>query len=284
MKSAMIIPVLVTALAAGVWLAGPDHGQEPAESRPAKSGRDSDRVFSLTEALPETAEIVARVNEDPEAAFAWAMERDGIARDEALSVIAVETAVRDPARGLKWAEGIADPKLRGESIGFAAAQWAAVDADAVFGWLGRGGEDEAVRTMIERAVFPALAEVDPVRVAEWLSEGKVAPQAMDAAVAATVQRWTQRDAPAAAEWVASFADERLLKAAVEPLVSLWARQYRAGVARWIEGLPAGVAREEACAAYAGALAVTAPEEAKEWAAKIEGKELVEGTLRRIGGK
>ncbi|WP_367870298.1 hypothetical protein [Luteolibacter sp. Populi] len=271
MKSAIIIPVLVTAIAAGVWLAGSEHGQEPAESRPAKSGRDSERAFVLETALPETAEIVARVNEDPEAAVAWAMERDGVARDQVLSVIVVETAVREPARAVKRAEEIADPKLRGESLGFAAAQWASVDADAAFAWLARGGEDEAVRGVIERTVFPALAEVDPVRVAEWLSEGKVSPGAMDAAVAATVQRWTQRDAPAAAEWVASFADEQLLKAAVEPLVSLWARQDRAGATRWIEGLPAGVAREEACAAYVAALAVIAPEEAKEWVGKARGE-------------
>ena len=135
---------------------------------------------------------------------------------------------------------------------------------------------------VERVALPALAESDPVRVAEWLSEGKASAAVMPHAVAATVQRWTQQDAPAAAEWVASFADETLLKAAVEPLVGLWAKQGGEGLEGWIEGLPAGVVRDEACAAYSAALAVGSPVEARAWAERIRGEELAKATRRRIG--
>ncbi|WP_265594480.1 hypothetical protein [Haloferula sp. BvORR071] len=267
MKSVMIIPVLMTVLAAGVWLVAPDLGRrEPAESRPAKIGRNSD-----------PGRHPAEGEEEPNKSTAAS---PALVKDRSLVETVIEMATSDPVQALKRAEAIADPKLRGETMGFAAAQWAALDADAVFAWL-EARHDEEARPFIERMVFPALAEEDPVRVAAWLSEGKAQPQVMEAAVAATVQRWTQRNPATAAEWVGSFADERLLKAAVEPLISLWVKQEREAPAKWIEGLPAGITKEEACAAYAAALALSAPEEAKAWAAKIETKDLAEATRKRI---
>lgn len=277
MKSALLISLMAMVLAAGVWLLGKDKKQEPLESRPAKAGRDIRAAEG-----PRAVDLVAWCERDAAAAAAWAMSQDPAKRDEALAVIVVEAAATRPAEAVKWAAAIGDAKTRGEALGFAAAQLAVSDPGAVFDLLAGEGEDPAVRVAVEKMALPALAEVDPVRVAEWLSDGKASPAVVPHAVVTTVQRWVQQDAPAAAEWVASFQDEQLLKAAVEPLVGLWAKQGGEGLEGWIGRLPAGAVRDEACAAYAAALAVGSPVEAREWAGRIKGEELAAATRRRIG--
>jgi len=241
------------------------------EKLPRKSGTAEERLARLTD----------RATIDPDDAEHQAMQLQGAERDEALEALVAELAKTDAVRAARIAGSIEDPVKRGQSLGFALAQWASSDADAVFAWLEATEEDERVKASVERMALPALAEVDPARVAHWIAEGKATPQATEAAVVTTVQRWVQKDANAAAQWVAAFDDERLVHEAMEPLVSLWTKQEAAGPAKWIEGMPAGKARDEACAAYAAALALTAPEEAVEWARKIEDPGLGAATMKRI---
>lgn len=281
MKSALLVSLMAMVLAAGVWLFGWNDQREvkTQESRPAKLGRD----LQERDEGPQAVDLAAWCEKDAAATVAWAMKQDDTKRDEALAVIVVEAATTRPAEAVKWAQSIGNVKTRGEALGFAAAQLAVTDADAVFALLAREGVESELRLALEKMALPALAEVDPVRVAEWLSEGKASPEVVPHAVVTTVQRWVQQDAPAAAEWVGSFEDEALSKAAVEPLVSLWAKQGDEKLGKWIEGLPGGSVRDEACAAYAAALAVGEPEEAKAWAGKIKGEELAKATMMRIGG-
>lgn len=218
---------------------------------------------------------------DPDAAAAWAMGLEGEARDAALVVVAVELASDSAALAVRCAEEISDPRQRGEMLGFALAQQATRDAAAASDWLAKDQSDEEVRTLIERSALPALAEFDPRRVAQLLAEGNVTPQAVDTVLAATVQRWTQQDALAAAAWVVQFEDERIMKAAIPPLVGLWTRQEREAPGAWIETLEEGSARDQACAAYAAALAIIAPGEAEIWAGRIAEQDLLAETLVKI---
>ncbi len=256
MKSALLVITLmvVVVLAAGVRLL--DEGKQALESRPAKVGRD---VQARSAEGPQAVDLAEWCEKDAGAAVAWAMNQDPAKRDEALAVIVVEAASTRPAEAVKWAQAIGDGKTRGETLGFAAAQLAVNDAGAVFDLLARvEGEDPAVRLAVEKMALPALAERDPVRVAEWLSEGKASPAVLPHAVVTTVQRWVQQDAPAAAAWVGSFEDEQLRKAAVEPLVALWEKQGGDGLEGWIDSLPEGAVRSEASAALAAAM--TGPRE------------------------
>lgn len=287
MKPAILIPVLTVVLAAGALHFFPP-GKDSVESRPTKIGRDSShgpaspRGMSAKPGSGMTiSSLAAWATEDAKGAEEWASGLEGKERDEALGVLVVELASSDAAKAVGLAERISDPKQHAEALGFALAQLAGSDPEAVFARLEKSGEDETVRSVVERAALPALAEADPVRVARWISEGKATPQVMEGAVAATVQRWTQKDARAAAEWVAAFDDQRLLRGAMEPLMSLWTKQDLREPAGWIEGLPPGAARDEACAAYASALVLSAPDEAEAWAGKIQGEELVAETRRRI---
>lgn len=283
MRTAILIPITTVALAAGALLfLRPE--KAPDKSRPTKAGRDSrirnvaGRSGTAEERLARLAEL-APINAD--GAERQAMQLPAGERDEALETLVVGLATRDPARALKIAESIADPVKRGNSFGFVLAQWAGPEADAVFEWLETTDEHEVVKASAERMALPALAEADPARVAHWIADGKATPQATDAAVVTTVQRWVQNDADAAARWVAAFDDEKLVQEAMEPLVSLWTRQDVKAPAGWIEGLPAGTAKDEACAAYAVALASTAPEEAIVWAGKISDHGLGTATVKRI---
>lgn len=278
MRTVIWVPMLMAALAVGVRLAGLPAEDEIVGSRPAKSRRD----FPSAPSGRTTASLAAWAGHYPDAAAAWAMGLEGEARDEALGVVAVEVASNSPALAVRCAEGISDPRQRGEMLGFALAQQAAGDADAAFDWLAGNEIEEAVRTLVERSALPALAEVDPPRVARLLSDGLVTPDAVDAVLATTVQRWTQQDARSAADWVATFEEERPMKAAVPALIALWTKQDRDAPAVWIEGLATGAARDEACAAYAAALAIIVPEEAELWAGRIGEKGLRAETLARIG--
>lgn len=284
MKTAILIPIMTVALAAGALVFFRAERSAP-ESRPAKSGPDLREGRKPKDEAGLAADRPARLakiaSADPDAAEREAMGLEGNARDEALEMLVAEFAGDDPARALRLAAAIEDPVKRGNSLGFALAQQAAADAEGVFQWLADTSEEEPVKAAAERMALPALAEVDAVRVAKWISEGKATPQATEAAVVTTVQRWVQKDAGAAAQWVAAFEDERLLHEAMDPLVSLWTKQDAKAPAAWIEKLPAGMAKDEACAAYAAALALTKPDEAIEWAGKIEGKDLVAETMKRI---
>jgi uncharacterized protein YbaA (DUF1428 family) len=300
MKTVSWVPVLMAGLAAGVWMAGLPAGDEMVESRPAKSGRNLPRYGMPSEttsraktneqpAVPgtiasthTTASLAAWAERNPDAAVEWAMALEGKARNTALGVVVVEVAGYSPTLAIRCAEGISDPQQRGEMLGFALAQQAANDASVAFDWLAKDGSEEKVRSLIECSVLPALAEVDPPRIARLLAEGNVTPRAVDAVLAATVQRWTQQDAHAAAAWVMEFDDGRMMKAAMPSLIGLWTKQEREAPATWIESLAKGPARDEACAAYAVALAIIAPEEAEAWAERIGEKELLAETMRRIG--
>lgn len=224
---------------------------------------------------------------DPAAAEAWVLELAGPARDSALATLVTEISRPDPAHGLQLADRIVEPTMRVEAQGFALAELAASDPEAVFARLAgnpaESTEQAQLQPALERKVLPALAEADPVRMAQWIADGRTTPEAAETAVVATVQRWCQRDPQATARWVADFQDPRLLRSAMEPLVALWTRQQDDAPAAWIKSLPAGDLRDEACAAYAAALATTGSGEARQWAQEIQQTELAAETLRRIGG-
>ncbi len=254
------------ALAAGILLVP----RPSTESRPDPAGRPlrdlrvSDRKPpAVTTSEPQTPD------DDP---------------DPSLETAIAATVENDPAQALELAAHLAEDRPRGEAIGFALAQLAAIDPGAVFAWLEDSGESDEVRALAERAALPALAEQDPSRVARWIADGRVSARNQAAAVAATVQRWTQQDPPAAAAWVADFNDDWLLRGAMEPLLSLWTAQETSAPAAWIETLPAGPARDEACAAYAASLALSGPAEALRWAERIESPRLLADTRKRLGAK
>lgn len=267
----------MAALAAGVWIAMPPTEQAAGESPPAKSGRDLSRA-----AAPSPSAFAAWAGGRPDDAIEQTSRLEGPARDEALAAVAVEAVADFPVQALRAAHAIADPRMRGDMLGFVLAQQAATDPDAVFKWLEAGQGDESTRGSIERSALAALAEKDPARVAEWLSEAKVSAGAVEAVLATTVQRWSQQDAPAAAEWLASFEEEALIRAAVPCLIGQWVGRNKTEAITWIEAQEGGLLRDEACAACAVALAREAPGEALAWIGKIEGENLRMETAARTG--
>lgn len=283
MKTVILIPFVVVALAAGalLFLRREDGTLNPPHpNQDLRAGKTFTRDLSPSpeQRAVRFADLATR---QPKAAEAEAMLLEGHERDLALELITTELAKKDSPEALRVAGRISDPIKRGNSLGYALAQQAAGDPEAVFGWLDASNEEEAVRAQAERMALPALAEVEPTRVANWIAAGKATPQGTDAAVVTTVQRWVQKDAGAAAQWVATFDDARLLHEAMHPLIDLWTKQEPSAPSAWIEGLPSGLTKDEACAAYAMALAPSAPEEARKWAAKIATENLGKEILQRL---
>ncbi|QJE96366.1 hypothetical protein [Luteolibacter luteus] len=284
MRTAILIPIAVVALATGA-LVRVRTTLTPEESRPTKSGRDprTERIHTTERDAEEKIARIAKLALDaPREAEALALELEGRERDEALAVLSAELARADADHALKVASLIEEPQARGNSLGFVLAQLAGTDVESVFTWLAQTNEGELVKASVERMALPALAEVDPERVAHWIAAGKATPAATETAVVTTVQRWVQQDRSAAARWVASFEDERLLHNGMEALVSGWTKQARDEPSPWIKGLPEGKAKDQACAAYAAALAPMQPEGASLWAGQIKDPVLAAQTAQRIG--
>ena len=284
MKTGVLIPFVMVALAAGALLflrqddgvpARPDADQEP------RAGKVSPRDEASSSPERDAVRFADLAESNPKAAEAEAILLEGREREQAFEHLSAELAKKDPAKALPVAERISDPIRRGNSLGYALAQLAGTDPEAVYGWLETSDEEETVRAQAERMALPALAEGDPVRVANWIAEGKATPQGTDTAVVTTVQRWAQKDAHAAARWVTAFEDPRLLRVAMGPLVDLWFKQEADAARTWIDGLPAGPAKDEACAAYAITLAPISPDEAREWADRIAGPDLGRETVKRV---
>lgn len=283
MRTAILIPFMTVAFAAGA-LVFLRTGESPEENRPAKSGREP-RVERTSKGSRDAEERLARIaslaSQAPGEAEALAMKLEGRERDDALAMLSTELARTHAAEAVRVASSIEDAVGRGNSLGFALAQWASSDADAVFNWLVATDEADAIKAAAERMALPALAEVDPERVAHWIAEGKATPEATEAAAVTTVQRWVQRDPNAAARWVASFEDVRLLHDGMEALVSGWVKDAPDEPSGWIETLPEGLAKDEACAAYAATIALAKPDEAGLWAGRIKDPALAEQTVKRI---
>lgn len=285
MKKQLGILAGVLGLVAGsVWLAAPFRVSTSADTRggllPSKSLNRPARTSAISPTgLGPEMEALAEKNAD--AAESRALALTGPERDEALGILVVVFGRTDPERSRELAERITDQEQRIQALGFALAQQASMNPDAVFLRLEQEDESGAVGGRLEKQVLPALAEIDPARVANWIAAEKVSADGVPDVLYSTIQRWTQKDARAAADWVARFEDEKLFPLSVEPLVTLWTHQDAGSAAKWIDELPEGAMRDQAAVAHAIALAVIQPEAARDWAIAIQSPALRAEALQRL---
>ena len=98
-----------------------------------------------------------------------------------------------------------------------------------------------------------LAETDPPRAANLLSESGIAGHAFDVAVVQVLQRWAAQSAPHALAWAITFPPGPARTAGISLIVPQWANTDAAAAFTWMRALEAGLVRKEAVLAMEKAL-------------------------------
>ena len=98
-----------------------------------------------------------------------------------------------------------------------------------------------------------LAETDPQRAANLLSESGIVGHEFDVAVVQVLQRWAAKSAPDAAAWTVSFPPGPARAAGISLIVSQWAQADAAAVFTWMDALQDEAVRKDAVFAMEKAL-------------------------------
>lgn len=114
-----------------------------------------------------------------------------------------------------------------------------------------GSEPEIAATKGQIALV--LAETDPQRAANLLSESGIVGHEFDVAVVQVLQRWAAQSAPDAAAWAISFPPGPARTAGISLIVSQWAKTDAAATFTWMRALQDGPVRKEAVLAMEKAL-------------------------------
>lgn len=210
------------------------------------------------EAVPDKKEELrdglakARMTGEPEerdkllAQVAWnAMELDPDLAREAFESLMIETPDRialiqhyamrmadaDPEKALKWA--------------------ATLDS-----------EREAAAARVRIALV--LADEDPSRAANLLSEHGLANREFEVAVVQVLQRWSNKNPRNAAAWVAVFPPGEFRKAGVETVASGWLGSNPQAAFAWLSSLSDETIRMEAGDAFAKCFLQQTPETRETW--------------------
>lgn len=95
-----------------------------------------------------------------------------------------------------------------------------------------------------------LAESDPLRAAQMLSESGVAGRDFDVAVVQVVQRWAAISAADAAAWVVLFEPGEARRAGLKEVVAVWSRANPEGTLSWMDSLQDPAIHQEAVSGMA----------------------------------
>jgi hypothetical protein len=165
---------------------------------------------------------------------------------------------------IAWSALEIDPKLAHEAfqklpadspekirlIQHYAMRLAEEDADEALAWaetLGTEREIAAAKSFI--AV--AIAETDPQRAANLLSESGIAGRELDVAVVQVVQRWAAQSPTDAGGWVSSFPPGAARAAGVRVIAEQWLPRDARAAFDWLGGIKDAALRKETARAMEG---------------------------------
>lgn len=188
-------------------------------------------------------------------------------RDALVTEVAAELPLRER---LTLALAATDPLVHRDLLAAALSDWAAADAVDALAWLDSHRDDVAYAAA-QAAVATVMADEHPPEAAAWAVTAIRPGTEQDRAVLGIVQRWVQRDAAAASEWVVELPSGSLQSSAADELVRIWSETDPAGVVSWVSRLTKGALRDSALDSFARQIAPEAPEQARLWASEITGE-------------
>lgn len=128
-------------------------------------------------------------------------------------------------------------------------------------WAATVGSEEEVAAAFGQIALE-LAETDPRRAADLLSESGIVGRDFDVAVVQVVQRWAAISPPDAAAWVSSFPPSAARQAAVGIIAGQWLPSDPPASFTWIDSLKDPEMRKETARAMEGVI-LQQPEEIRD---------------------
>jgi hypothetical protein len=98
-----------------------------------------------------------------------------------------------------------------------------------------------------------IAETDPLRAANLLSESGIAGRDFDVAVVQVIQRWAAQSASDAAAWVSSFPPGAFREAGIKVIAGQWLPQDAPAAFAWLEQMQDAHLRAETARAMEGVI-------------------------------
>jgi hypothetical protein len=206
---------------------------------------------------------------DPRAEFRKALAKaDKLetreARDKTIAALAWEALELDPEFA-RETFGMVSPESqeRIPLIQHFAMRMADENPDAALEWAGTLGSEreiEAARAQIALVI----ADADPARAANLLSESAMESRELDVAIVQVLQHWANQKPSDAAAWVVLFPAGEFRKAGVQTVVSQWAESDPSAAFAWVAGLGDEGIRDEATRAMTDAFLQQAPEIRESW--------------------
>ncbi len=121
-------------------------------------------------------------------------------------------------------------------------------------------ESEEEKSLAFDSIALVLADSDPLRAAQMLSESGLAGRDFDVAVVQVVQRWAAISAADAAAWVVLFEPGEARLASLKEVVSVWSQANPEGALAWMKTLKDPTIHQEAVTGMAQTI-FEMPEEA-----------------------
>lgn len=207
-------------------------------------------------------------NQQLDEAIAWAKELpDGESKRSIQRSIAYEAARSDPMKAINLVASQPSSSARDLVLIQSVAQWATTDPAAAANWAFQI-EEPSLKYGVIGMVATTLAQTNPIAASNLALQSLPAGKIMDDAITSIVQRWTQIDPKAAAEWVTRFPNGDLRNAAIANLVKLWVDQNPEPAGTWLNTLTLRTGWDIGAGAYAEQLSPTLPAEAMHWAESI----------------
>jgi hypothetical protein len=110
----------------------------------------------------------------------------------------------------------------------------------------------------------ALAEADPERAANMLSESGIAGRDFDVALVQVIQSWANKSAPDAAAWVSMFPPGPAREASVQAIAQRWMASDSPAVFLWLESTKDSALRKETARAIAEVIDQQPPQTQEDW--------------------
>ena len=181
---------------------------------------------------------------DPDGAVAWMLANQA-AIDPSLAARFVEGLSAYDVDAAIQLLAVVPSSWRADWLAQTAGSFARRDALEAFDWVqsfqGQPGYEGALTRIIRESAVADAA--DAARVLELVSEDLQADN-----VARIARRWTNQDAPAAAQWAAGLARPEISAMAVEAVALAWTVDDPAATAAWAIELPSGEIRDNALGA------------------------------------
>lgn len=126
------------------------------------------------------------------------------------------------------------------------------DPDEALAWADSLGTDQEIAAAKEQIAL-VIAESDPHRAANLISESGITGREFDVAVVQVIQRWAAKSAPDAAAWVSSFPQGEAREAGIRIIAEKWLPSDAPAAFNWLRNMSDTVIRKETARAMEGVI-------------------------------